>query len=295
MVGVVVNKFAGRGRAWFKYEKEVKPCLVSANVRFVEIIEEDVLKMQNAIREHMENGLQYLVVIGGDGTLNRVIEVLLGTDVRVIPYPGGTGNDFMKSIENEDLNCERMIDCLKGKCKHVAIDIGLVSTDSDQHIFINGLGIGFDADVLNRLPHIPFLKGDALYFTAVVLSLFKRRTMKFEMEIEGKKRLMKDYVVFDIGNGKYLGGGFKLFPYSKFTDRMLSYIAIKNSSIRKVFGVLVDVMREKFSNPLVRMGKFGRMRLSFEREVLFHTDGDLIGASRKFDIGILDEKVGVLV
>ncbi len=295
MVGVVVNNMAGRGRAFKRYNGELRPLLVERVVDFVEIIEESIGRMQKRLWQLIEKGLKFLVVVGGDGTLNRVVEVVRGTEVNIIPFPAGTGNDFAKSLGKEGIRAERIIECLEGKCDRIMVDIGYVKADSEKHIFINGLGIGFDGEVLKRLRKIPFLKGDPLYFSAVILSLFKRKSRRFRVITDDGSR-EKELVVFDIGNGKYLGGGFNLFPNSNFTDRRLSYIGIKNDRLHRVVKVLIDVLKgHLYNNPLIEVGEFENVKLEFEEKVSYHTDGDLRKEARFFEIGTLNERLGVLI
>ncbi len=295
MVGVVVNRFAGRGKAQKVYKMKILPYLNKNRIEYKTIMENSVESMQRAIRKGLDEGIRLFVVVGGDGTLNRVVETILGKDVVIVPFPGGTGNDFLKSLGRKKVDLEKIEECLNADCKIKYVDVGFVKTEIKRHIFINGLGIGFDADVLRRLKKIPLIRGDMLYFVSVIISIFKRIGMYFDLYIEDRRIRMEDVVVFDIGNGKYLGGGFKLFPHSEFTDGILSFTAIKNSKIFNVFRVLIDIMREKFTNDLIKTGEFRKITALFDREVFFHTDGDLIGKSRKFEIGILKEKLGVLV
>ena len=295
MVAVVVNKKAGRGKSFKRYRNELRPLLLKRIGDFIEIMENSIEKMQERIKEVVAGGLKTMIVVGGDGTLNRVVEVIKGQDIRIVPFPAGTGNDFMKSLGRDGINAEKILKCIEDKCELKWIDIGYVKTESQKHIFINGLGIGFDAEVLKTLKKIPLLGGDLLYFSAVIISLFKRKSMRMKI-FHKNKTLEKEFVVFDIGNGKYLGGGFKLFPASSFLDRRLSYIGISNESFLKVIKVLNDVIKGNLeNNPLIETGEFKRIKLEFNKKVAYHTDGDLKNEARFFEIGVLEQRLGVLI
>lgn len=295
MVVIVVNKFAGRKMAWKNYRKNLYPVIKDRVKDFVEISEDSACKMQDKLRNLLKKGFNTFVVVGGDGTLNKVAEVIKGSRGRIIPYPSGTGNDFVKSLGKEHVTAYHVVDCIYERCKNIEVDIGYVKIKNKKYIFINSLGIGFDADVLNTLPKIPLLRGDALYMTSVIINLFRKKGRRLRYK---KKDVVKEgeYVVFDIGNGKFLGGGFKLFPKSSFNDGKLSYIGIKNSNIFKGIKALWDILREKiYTNPLIETGEFEKIELKFDRKVPFHTDGDIREKSDFFEVGLLREKLEILI
>ena len=91
-----------------------------------------------------------LVVLGGDGTLNEVLEGIKHLNKVYLYYiPTGSGNDFARGmgIPYEPL---RAFDLLKANSRTVPIDLGILQTDGKSRRFAVSAGIGFDAAICHE-------------------------------------------------------------------------------------------------------------------------------------------------
>ncbi|MEM9895313.1 MAG: diacylglycerol kinase family protein, partial [Bacteroidota bacterium] len=156
-----------------------------------------------------------VIIIGGDGTINAVINSIdLRIPVAIIP--SGTGNDFVKMLSIGRTIEEQIQTALTGEL--IDVDLGICN----GHLFANGIGIGFDGQIVEDMAvkRVPFLRGHAAYYFHVLRILGGYKEKQFSYEADGKKYDEK-LILLTIGNGSTIGGGFKFIPNSKLYDGYL--------------------------------------------------------------------------
>jgi diacylglycerol kinase (ATP) len=97
-------------------------------------------------KQYAENGYSYIIGVGGDGTINEIAAPLIcKNDVIIGLIPGGTGNDFIQITgfpgRFEEKDWEMFF-----RHNVMPMDVG----QCNGKIFLNGMGLGFDARKLHR-------------------------------------------------------------------------------------------------------------------------------------------------
>lgn len=176
-----------------------------------------------------------IVVLGGDGTMNEVINGILDFDkVRFGMIPTGSGNDFgggLKLPSSPAENLEMIIKAYKaGENCYKGIDIGLVKWGSDKkRLFGISSGIGLDAIVCKRsltsklkvfLNNIGL--GNLTYVLLTILSLFTMKTADFEITYDGECKNMKKTIFAAAMNLRAEGGGVPMAPNATAINRELT-------------------------------------------------------------------------
>ena len=179
-------------------------------------------KSRNAtktVRDNFEESHSDLVILGGDGTINEAINGLV-YDRPVGIIPCGSANDFVKNIHIGKETEEQIHTALNGK--KIRIDIGLCN----KRKFVNGVGIGFDGQIVHNLIHSKTrVKGPLKYYFNVLKILASYRAKSTGYKI-GREDYTKDLILLTIGNGTTFGGSFKLMPNAKIDDGLLDICAI---------------------------------------------------------------------
>ncbi|MGN0348095.1 MAG: diacylglycerol/lipid kinase family protein [Roseburia sp.] len=182
-----------------------------------------------------------LIVLGGDGTANEVINGMKNFDrVRFGTIPTGSGNDLARGLgitgtPKEQL--ERILCCMQaGEEAAWRMDLGQVSwgTGEETRLFAISAGVGLDAivckkalksrlkDFLNKL-HL----GKLTYLLLTVQSLFSMKTVDAGIKFDGKgQRNRKNAICFAIMNFKAEGGGVPMAPKANACDGKLSVCSI---------------------------------------------------------------------
>jgi diacylglycerol kinase (ATP) len=227
---------------------------------------------------------RFVVAVGGDGTINEVSNALQNTDRVLGVIPTGSGNDFIKSA-GIPRRIEDALDLiLRGRIRRIdagRVCVGVSGNGSIQYaparIFVNGVGVGFDAAVAYRTTQIRYLRGTALYLLAVLQTLGKFRPPYFTVRVDGSSWSGRHLLVAT-GNGKCAGGGFYLTPAAEVDDGFLDVCAIEDVSVIKVLRLIPSVMqRKQIQDRQVKYMRGKVIELSSSDHFAVHADGEIIG------------------
>lgn len=177
----------------------------------------------------------YLITVGGDGTLNEVINGISDFSRVVLGIlPIGSGNDFARGMgisKNTLSNLNRMLDLIDAGTEGTAIDLGEVSCealDTPKYFAISS-GAGLDAIVCKKALHSKLKKflnhlhlGKLTYLLLTVESLFSMATSDAEIVFDDGEPLHVSHMIFAAGmNLRAEGGGVPMAPDAVPDDGML--------------------------------------------------------------------------
>jgi YegS/Rv2252/BmrU family lipid kinase len=215
-----------------------------------------------------------IVAVGGDGTVHGVANGILHrgpSEVVLGLVPIGTGNDFGKLLGFRpgapDANLAR---CLDGRVRR--FDVGRVASE----YFINGLGVGFDAEVVRETLRMDRLSGFALYLVAVYRTFWRFSPVTLEVEAAThaeRARLM----MLEVAIGRFAGGGFKLAPEAEPDDGLFDVCLIREVSTLQFLRWVPRVIRGTHVRlPAVTMFRADRVCVAgVDAPLALHLDGEL--------------------
>lgn len=301
---VVLNPNAGDGTGGKDWEKIAS----SLNNQGIDFELFRTRRINHAIEEipvFIEKGFTRFIVIGGDGTLNEVIngifaQQLIAPDaITVSMIAVGTGNDWcrMYGIPSE---YEKAAQTIKNY-RTIKQDIGKVhyfKKEKEQvRYFANVAGIGFDAMVAKKTNSIKEKWKRAsvlLYFYSLIVSLIKYKWVRADITIDGEKR-NESIFSLSIGIGKYNGGGMKQLPKAVADDGLFDITLIRKISkfdVLRYAPRLYDGSFIKHSSVLLHRGK--NVSVKSDKPVLLETDGESLGCP-PFSFSILPKKLTIIV
>ncbi len=236
MLYFIVNETSRSGKTrqiW----KDIQQSLIKADVSYEYMItqgRDHATKLASEISQRPEDNI-CIVVIGGDGTMNEVINGIADFDkVRFGIIPTGSGNDFGGGLDlpkSPEENLQRIISSYKaGEDSYRAVDIGLVRWGQNQKkLFGISSGIGLDAivckkalssklkNVLNKLG-----LGSLTYVLLTIITLFSMKTADFEISYDNNKSTLKKTIFAAAMNLRAEGGGVPMAPDANPYDGKLS-------------------------------------------------------------------------
>lgn len=236
MLYFIVNETSRSGKTrqiW----KDIQQSLIKADVSYEYMItqgRDHATKLASEISQRPEDNI-CIVVIGGDGTMNEVINGIADFDkVRFGIIPTGSGNDFGGGLDlpkSPEENLQRIISSYKsGEDSYRAVDIGLVRWGQNQKkLFGISSGIGLDAivckkalssklkNVLNKLG-----LGSLTYVLLTIITLFSMKTADFEISYDNNKSTLKKTIFAAAMNLRAEGGGVPMAPDATPYDGKLS-------------------------------------------------------------------------
>jgi len=240
------------------------------------------LLAKQAVRE----GFKRVVVAGGDGTVNEVVNGLAGSEVELGLLPIGTMNVFATELGIPTNNVQKCWDIIQAG--HV------VETDLSQangHYFVQLAGVGFDARVVQETPSEFKNALGPLGYLIVAAQVAGRKPPKLLVEANGETR-EGSFVL--VGNGRYYGGPFVLFKEAKINDGLLDILIFKNWGFLDIARYLNGIVfGHHHTLPDVEYFQTARMNVSSEEIVPVEVDGEVIG-NLPVTFSVAEKKLKVL-
>ncbi|MBN1414041.1 MAG: diacylglycerol kinase family lipid kinase [Bacteroidales bacterium] len=299
---VIVNPNAGRGKGckdWGKIEALLKLYGLLSQVYFTRARHHAI----NITIDAIEKGYRKIIVVGGDGTMNEVVngcfiqKTCPTTDITLAIITVGTGNDWGR-LFGIPHDYEAAIKIIKTGRIHLQ-DTGNVNyyhgVKKENRYFLNIAGLGFDAVVVKRanLQKEKGRSGKALYLWNLLRSLIAYKDTQVEVIIDGTIIRNKVFTI-SLGIGKYSGGGMMQTP-NAITDDGLFDITIINK-IRKADVIISLKMLYDgsiYDHPKIE-GYTGK-RILIDSDPLIHVeaDGESLGHS-PIEFNIIPKSINVI-
>jgi YegS/Rv2252/BmrU family lipid kinase len=174
-------------------------------------------------------GCDYLIAVGGDGTLNEVVNGCLQADCASPPVLGvlarGTANDFTKSTHLTG-GVDQLLELIRSE-SHRSIDAGQVSYQDargnpGQRYFLNVAEVGIGAEVVERVNRGKRRLGANLTFLrSALLSLIRFRKRRLVLVRENGMAAEGEYLAVVAANGRYFGSGLCIAPEARLDNGKL--------------------------------------------------------------------------
>jgi len=289
----IVNSTAGRGKTGKKISKLVTSINEHKLDFEIELTKAPLHAIQLA-KDAIKRGFHNIVSVGGDGTLNEVVNGVMHSgkadEVNVGIIPAGGGNDFAASF-NLSSNISKAVNTLQ-KFVTKKIDIGKI----ENRYFINALGMGFDARAAQISNKIKHLNGLPRYLLAVIKALVALKPFEAEVKLDNYT-YNSPFLLIAIGNGKYTGGGFLLTPEAIVDDAFLDICFIKTITRRRILSLLPSAIKGKhLKEPEVDLKQSRTIEVITKTPLPFYTDGELPKLKNPFNfkIELLPKKLNLI-
>ncbi len=239
-------------------------------------------------RNALQKGTELVVCVGGDGTLNEIVNGFMGKNGPIQPeamigfIPRGTGCDFIKTVLIP-LELNRAMDVIINS-HSLSIDLGrLEYIDHHGHpssrYFHNITSFGLGGEVDERVNRTTNIFGGFISFiwaTMISILLYNKKRIHLTVDNCFDQSVMIWNVV--IANGKYHGGGMLVAPDATIDDGLFQVTVIGDISIAGVFLNL----NKLYNGKLLQLDKVKtlagrRVKASSEQKVLLDVDGEQPG------------------
>lgn len=253
-------------------------------------------------REAVEQDVDVVCSLGGDGTVRAVASALVGTETPMGLLPGGTGNLLMRNL---DLPVDSLEDALTvaltGQNKRV--DVGQLTVDvsgeherPEQHVFLVMAGLGFDAAIMAGAPERLKAKvGPAAYVVSGTRNL-RGTQFKVRVRFDDQEEISRRTRTVVIGNCGRLLGGLVLMPEAEVDDGRLDTVIISPRGIAGWAAVAARVLSQRRKgHERVDHHTSTEIRVRADRLQKVQLDGDTIGSARAISAKVLPGSLVVRV
>jgi YegS/Rv2252/BmrU family lipid kinase len=282
---VILNPTAGKGKHLDKLE-QIKTEFIQRSVSYDLYFTTENRKADLLANSIIKNDdYTDLMIVGGDGTINEAINGIRDKQLAVSVISFGTGNDTIKHIQNNFDFKSQISAAFDGKIKK--IDVG----ECNGRLFLNGVGIGFDGKVVQRMAAKgKKFQGYFSYLAEVLRILLTYREREIRATFN-HSTVKEQILLMTIAKGTTFGGGFKINPYAVNDDALLDICIIgKVPNWTRINYVLKmkDGGHRKMN--AVSFYKSSKVIIEENPSLVAHMDGESIG-SPPFDIQILPKAV----
>jgi diacylglycerol kinase (ATP) len=224
-IAVLRNPEAGRGR----HAEAVSRALatLAGPDRTVQTLDthtvDDAL---SACHAAVKDGVDALVVVGGDGTVHVGLQAVGGTSVPFGVIPAGTGNDFATEcgLPADPVASAAIVAAALESGRTRPVDLArMVGPQAYERWFGAVLGAGFDAIVNERANAMSWPKGRRRYDIAIFAELIRLRPRHYRLTIDNEV-VDLDAVLVAVGNTATYGGGMRMCPQADPHDGLLDLV-----------------------------------------------------------------------
>lgn len=227
------------------------------------------------VREAIDDGVETIVVAGGDGTWSKCAVPLAraGSPARMALLAAGTGNDFAKNLGIDPRDARALAERLAdGGLRERRVDLGRV----DDTWFLNVAGFGFDVAVLHASLKHRRLRGAAVYVVSALQELF--RFPGLPVAVDGAPP--QDHLLAVFSNGSHFGGAFHISPGARIDDGLIDAILIRDVPALARLPLLASAIRgSHVRGPHATQRREARVTLRFREAPWFEADGELCRAA----------------
>jgi len=295
---LIVNPIAGRG-AGERVIPRIVRLLREHGLSFDLVRTERPWHAAELARQAVVSGYRTVVAVGGDGTSNEVLNGLMAAreagegEAAMGVLCVGTGNDFAYGM-GIPLDLEEGCAALaRGRTRRV--DVGHAR---GFRYFGNGIGIGFDAAVNVVASRLQRLRGFLVYLIAVLRTLlFYYRAPLTRIELDDQT-LEQPALMISVMNGRRMGGGFLMTPFSRPDDGLFDLCIGKKMSQLEMLSFVPRFMKgTQVGDPRVIMTRSRRVRVKVEEGTqVVHADGETLALDvRELDLGVVPQALIVVV
>ena len=264
---VVYNPLAGNGQA-------------QADAQLLQVVLDEELEYYDITRitnyEAFIGGMEredYLVVVGGDGTLNRFVNDTDGMEIahEILYFPTGTGNDFAKDIGMGE-NPRPITEYLK--------NLPSVEVNGKHYRFINGVGFGIDGyccQVGDELRKIP---GKKVNYTGIAIKglLLYFAPRNATVTVDGKEYTYKKVWIAPTMHGKFYGGGMIPTPRQDRNSGKLSVMLFYGAGRLRTLCVFPSIFKGEHvkHTKMVAVHTGKEITVEFDRPTPLQIDGETV-------------------
>lgn len=301
---VIVNPVAGYGHGLTDYPQIAK--LLRDNQIVCDVVFTEYRYHATELTVEAANrGYRKIIVVGGDGTLNEVVnglfiqKVAAPSDIHLALIAVGTGNDWVRTFGTPLHYAEAIRAICDG---HTFLqDVGAVTyTESkfrQTRYMANVAGLGFDAYVISIFNHwkAKGYKGKSLYLASILQAFFRYKSSGMRIECDGVE--VHDNLLFSLAAGicKYNGGGVQQLPNAIANDGLLDLTLIRPVH----WWHIIFRLRRLFNGSIYSIGhvthaQAKHVRIISSPPVAIECDGELMGET-PVDIEVVPRAIRVIV
>jgi diacylglycerol kinase (ATP) len=243
---------------------------------------------RNPLRQALKQGAELIFVWGGDGMIQRCVDLIADFDATMAILPAGTANLFASNLAIPK-NIDAAVDVgLHGD--RLALDLGSVNGER----FAVMAGVGFDAEMIQAAnPKLKRSLGRTAYVWAAAKNL-RARPFQALVRVDGKRWFDGEASCVLFGNVGDAFAGLSAFENAQPDDGLLEVgVATPNGILQWGRTIARSALSDASKSPFVQTTKGRSIEVRLDRKVLHELDGSERQKKRKFTVDVLPRAITV--
>ena len=272
----IVNPAAGKSDRTAEYREMIDAAFAPRGLSYELLVSNAPGECRTLARQAAQSGEEVrLYACGGDGTLNEVVNGVVGYDnAAVTHFPGGSGNDAIKIFSEPAAftDLDRLLDAEEARLDLIRCN-GMYA--------LNILSIGLDARIgtdIARYKRLPFVTGKGAYILSTINNLFRGISQYYRVTLDGSETVEGRQTMICICNGRWYGGSFNPVPDAEPDDGLLDVLIVEKVNLLQVAGVIGKYQKGRYADypHLIRHVRCHTVRVECEQENVVNVDGEAI-------------------
>lgn len=225
-------------------------------------------------RRAVADGVERLLVAGGDGTMHLAAQGLVGSDCAMGVIPVGTGNDLARALGTPWKVGAAVERALDGPVRRIDL------ARAGSTYCVGYAGVGFDSEVGLLVNRIQRLRGPLVYVYAVVRTLFSFTPPTLRVEHDGGVFEGKGMFVV-VANLPTFGGGMRIAPEARIDDGLLDLVIARELSALRLLAVFPKVYSGRHvTHPAVTILRTRRAVITLDQVMTMFGGGEPVQEMR---------------
>lgn len=239
-------------------------------------------------KKAVANKVDYVIAVGGDGTVNEIARALVGSSTALGIIPKGSGNGLARDL-HIPMHTPDAVKMLKEE-NLISIDYGI----ANGHTFFCTCGVGFDALVSERASNEK-RRGSLMYLKNVVETFFNQTPENYHIIFPDGEIKEEAFVVTCANAGQYGNNAF-IAPSANIQDGKMNLALLRPINILEAPQTTLQLFSKKIdnSNKLIEV-LCNEATIKRERDGVMHIDGDPVQTEKDIHVKIIPQGLKVLV
>ena len=225
----------------------------------------------------LESGVRYFLVAGGDGTVNEVASIIVGTDAILGILPSGSGNGLAHHLKIP-VNIPKAISVFNGG------EVLRIDTCTVNDIFFASIaGIGFDAKVARQFAKSR-RRGFFTYARIVFKEYFLYKSRDYVLKYDGKEIYTSAFFI-SFANSSQFGYNTRIAPNASITDGLIDICVVTKPPLVALPGITQLLVRQNIGNSkYMEITRASKIYVSRKKGKMVNVDGEPIKMKKELMI-----------
>ncbi len=283
---IIVNPYSGKRKA-LKILPKIISALNENNIVVEEFISTSIGSIDKSI-SLLNKEYDFLYVLGGDGTLNEVINALnkykLNDKINIYYYPLGTMNDFASNFKLK-VNIKKSLEIIKSNNIR---KVNVIKANEKYIMYAGAFGKFTSVSYLLNTSLKKYFSFFTYYFY-LIKSLFKKYDQEIELIKNNNCIKYKNYVTFFLNTSTL--GGYKIHFKNdlKYNDNYFTLVIIKKNIFSLFTFLKFFLLGERFASKNLKFYKVNKLTLKSNKQINLNGDGELLLKEKEINLEVNKE------